>query len=331
MDFSPQLPLAYAAGDGAADLGSVRFPALIDHAGNRGRRRFLEFFTAQIRNPNTRRAYSLAAGRFFAWCDARGLRALGQLEPVILAAYVEDLGRELAAPSVKQHLAALRMLFDYLVTGQVLPFNPAASVRGPKHVVRKGKTPVLFEEEARQLLGSIDLSSVVGLRDRAVLAVMTYSFSRVGALVGMRVRDYYSQGRRAWFILSEKGGRHHQVPAHHKAAEAVDAYLEAAGIGGDRNGPLFRSARGRSGALTDRPMDRRDVLKMIKRRARAGGLPEEIGCHSFRATGITDYLANGGNLEMAAAIAGHASTRTTQLYDRTEEELTLDEIERIRI
>jgi site-specific recombinase XerD len=327
---APQLLLPYPGGDVAVDVVRFQFPALIDRAGGRARQRFLEFFTAEIRNPNTRRSYGLAVGRFLSWCEARGFE-LHQLEPVMVAAYIEGLGRELAPPSVKQHLAALRMLFDYLVTGQVLPYNPASSVRGPKHSVRKGKTPVLFEEDARQLLGSIDLSSVVGLRDRAVLAVMTYSFSRVGALVGMRVRDYYSQGRRAWFILQEKGGRHHRVPAHHKAAEAVDAYLAAAGIGDDRDGPLFRSARGGSGELTGRAMDRRDVLKMVKRRACAAGLPEEISCHTFRATGITDYLANGGTLDKAAAIAGHASTKTTQLYDRTDDDLTLDEIERIRI
>ncbi len=303
-------------------------PPVVARAGKRAQRRFVEFFTAEIRNRNTRTAYGVAVSRFLAWCEARGF-ALEQLEPVIVAAYVEQLAGEMAAPSVKQHLAALRMLFDYLVIGQVIPFNPAASVRGPRLVIRKGKTPVMFEDEARQLLASIDASDVAGARDRAIFAVMTYTFARVGAVVGLRVRDYATMGRRTWFVLHEKGGRHHQVPAHRKAAEAVEAYLALAGIGADREGVMFRSVRG--GVLTDRPLRRQSVWDLVKRRALAAGLSPDVCCHSFRASGITNYLAHGGTLERAAAIAGHASTRTTQLYNRLDDEITLDEIERIRI
>jgi integrase len=136
-------------------------------------------------------------------------------------------------------------------------------------------------------------------------------------------------GRRTWFVLHEKGGRHHQVPAHRKAAEAVEAYLALAGIGADREGVMFRSVRG--GVLTDRPLRRQSVWDLVKRRALAAGLSPDVCCHSFRASGITNYLAHGGTLERAAAIAGHASTRTTQLYNRLDDEITLDEIERIRI
>ena len=308
-------------------VGALALPPAIDRAGPKARRRFVEFFTAEIRNPRTRAAYAAAVARFFAWCDDRGLLQLEQLEPLVVAAYVEDLGRQLAPASVKQHLAAIRMLFNYLVVGQILPFNPAASVRGPRHSVRKGKTPVLFEEEARALLFSIDVGQLIGLRDRALLAVMVYSFARVSAVIGMRVRDYASIGRRAWFVFAEKGGKHHQVPAHHKAAEALDAYLLLAG--GAPDAPLFRSFR--NGQLTDRPLDRSRTWNMIRRRADDAGITTGICCHTFRATGITDYLIHGGSLETAAAIAGHASTRTTQLYDRRSDTLTLDEIERVRI
>jgi site-specific recombinase XerD len=303
-------------------------PPVVARAGERAQRRFVEFFTAEIRNRNTRTAYGVAVSRFLAWCEARGF-ALEQLEPVIVAAYVEQLGQGMAAPSVKQHLAALRMLFDYLVTGQVIRFNPAAAVRGPRLVIRKGKTPVMFEEEARQLLASIDAGDVAGARDLAIFSVMTYTFARVGAVVGLRVRDYATMGRRSWFVLHEKGGRHHQVPAHRKAAEAVEAYLALAGIAEDREGPLFRSIRG--GVLTARPLRRQSVWDLVKRRALAAGLSPDVCCHSFRASGITNYLDHGGTLERAAAIAGHASTRTTQLYNRLDDEITLDEIERIRI
>ncbi len=160
---------------------------------------------------------------------------------------------------------------------------------------------------------------------------MTYSFARVGAVVKMKVKDYYVQGRRAWFRLQEKGSQMRTVPAHHKAADYVEAYLAAAGIAEDREGPLFRSTGGRGRGLTTKALDPRDVLRMVKRRAREAGLPPELCSHSFRATGITNYLNHGGTLETAARIAGHASTKTTQLYDRTGDQVTMDEIETIRI
>ena len=178
----------------------------------RAERRFWEFFTAHIRNTNTRLAYLAAVRRFAQWCERRGL-ALHQVEPMIVAAYVEELKtRALAPASVKQHLAALRMLFDWLVVGQVLPFNPANSVRGPKHVVKTGKTPVLSAKETRALLDGIDVSTVVGLRDRAILGVLVLS-----AAVSLRVADYYTQGPQSFFRLHEKGGRYNVVPAHHTA------------------------------------------------------------------------------------------------------------------
>ena len=129
-----------------------------------------------------------------AWCEQNGLQALVAIEPVHVAAYVEQLQERLAAPSVKLNLPALRMLFDWLVIGQIMPMNPASSVRGPRHSVKKGKTPVLTAEEARALLDAIDVSTLPGLRDRALIGLMFYTFARVGAAVGMRVGDIYVQG-----------------------------------------------------------------------------------------------------------------------------------------
>jgi site-specific recombinase XerD len=106
-------------------------------------RRFIEFFTAQIRNPHTRRAYTRAAVGFAVWCEQNDLRELADIEPVHVAAYIETLQRRLAAPSVKQHLAAIRVLFDWLVVGQVIAVNPSAPVRGPKYSAKKGKTAIL--------------------------------------------------------------------------------------------------------------------------------------------------------------------------------------------
>lgn len=223
------------------------------------------------------------------------------------------------------------MLFDWLVTGQVIPVNPAASVRGPKHVVRKGKTHVLSTEDARTLLDSIDTSNVVGLRDRALIGVMVFSFARIGAVLGMKVEDYYQNGKRWWLRLHEKGGKFHEVPAHHNAEAYLDAYIEAAGIGKDDKGPLFRSAIGKTGTLTERPLRRNNALDMVKRRAAAAKLSKRVCNHTFRATGITAYLEAGGTIEKAQAIAAHESPKTTKLYDRTSDAISLDEIERIAI
>ena len=306
-----------------------RLPALIRNAGPNAEQRFLEFFTAHIRNPGTRRVYGHAVGRFFHWCECHAV-SLQQVSPFVVAGYIEQLTGQLSAPTVKLQLAAIRMLFDWLVTGHVVPVNPAASVRGPRHVVKKGKTPVLTAAEARQLLDSIDCSQIVGLRDRALIGVMVYSFARVSATIGMNVEDCYQQGRRMWFRLHEKGGKHHDVPAHHNAEAYVDAWLTAAGIAADGKSPLFRTVS-RHRTLTPRRMHRADVLRMIKRRARQAGLATHVCCHTFRATGITAYLENGGSLEHAQRIAAHESVRTTKLYDRTSDAITLDEIERIVI
>lgn len=313
------------------ELGFAAMPAIVSAGGRRAEKRFLEFFVATIRNPNTRAAYARAVGQFLDWCEDRGFTDLIQIEPIVVATYIEHLGKHRSKPTVKQYLAAVRMLFDWLVTGQILPMNPASAVRGPSHVVKQGKTPVLTAEEARELLDSIDTSHVVGLRDRALIGVMVYSFARVGAVVAMRVEDYYPQGKRWWFRLHEKGGKLHNVPAHHNAEAYMDAYLEAAGIADDKKAPLFRSARGKTRTLTDQGMNRADVLRMIRRRARDAGIKTHICCHTFRATGITDYLNRGGSLENAQLIAAHESPRTTKLYDRTKDDITLDEIERIGI
>ena len=314
----------------AQDTNNV-VPAVIAGAGERATRRFLEFFAATIRNPNTRAAYYRAVVRFFAWCEAHGLDELALIEPLHVAAYVEQLGRGFEKPTVKQHLDDVRLLFDWLAAGGVLAANPAAPVRGPKHVVKRGRTPVLTADEARLLLDSIDVSTVVGLRDRALIALMTYTFARISASVAMRVEDYYPEGKRWWVRLHEKGGKEHAMPAHHNLEAWMDAYLHAAGHADQKKTPLFRTTRGRTGVLTAERMTRVDAWRMIRRRAHDAGLDVAVCCHTFRATGITAYLDNGGTLENAQLMAAHESPRTTKLYDRTADEITLDEVERIAI
>jgi len=309
--------------------GLEALPAIIRAQGERTSHRFIEFFTATIRNRNTRAAYARAVKQFFDWCDEQRL-ALHAIGSITVAAYVEQLGNRASKPTVKQHLAAIRQLFDYLTTGGILNTNPAASVRGPKNVVKRGKTPVLSAEQARQLLDSIESNTLIGLRDRAVIGAMVYSFARVGAVVTMKVGDVFEHRKRCWLRLHEKGGKRHEVPCHPQLEEYLKLWITAARLGRDKKAALFRSL-GKGDRLGDKAMSRFDVFHMIKRRAAAAALPYSTCCHTFRATGITSYLENGGSLEHAQTIANHESPRTTKLYDRTRENLSFDEVERIRI
>jgi site-specific recombinase XerD len=325
------VPAVLAEADIATAPGFGLVPVLIANEGAHAAWRYIDFFTANIRNPNTRRAYARAREGFLAWCEARG-RRLGTIRPFDVSSYIEGLTHTHSAPTVKQQLAAIRMLFDWLVTGQVLPANPAAAVRGPKHVVKTGKTPVLEAAEWRRLLDSIPTETVRDLRDRALIATLTYSFARIGAALKMRVEDLRPKGAGWQVRLHEKGGKHHAMPCHHALAEALRAYIDAAGISEDRKGFLFRTSSGHRGLeLSDVPMGQPDAWRMIRRRAASAGIAAPIGNHSFRATGITAYLANGGALEHAQEMAAHESPRTTKLYDRTKERLTQDEVERIRL
>ncbi len=306
-------------------------PSLVAAAGEQAKVRFLEFFAANIRNPHTRRAYRRAVADFLAWCADVGVGSIAQVQPLHVAAWVELQTRERAAPTAKQCLAAVRHLFDWLVTGQVVPMNPAASVRGPRHIVKSGKTPVLEPDEARAMLDSIDVTTPAGLRDRALIGLMVYSFARIGAALAMTVEDVFVQRRRLWVRLREKGGKQHEMPCHHNLEAYLHAYIEGAGLADDPKGPLFRTIGRGTGMLTRTPLPQANAYAMIQRRAVAAGIATKIGNHSFRATGITAYLKNGGTLENAAAMANHASTRTTQLYDRRHDDISLDEVERIRV
>jgi len=307
-------------------------PALVAAAGDHAARRFLEFFAARIRNPHTRRAYGRAVADFLAWCEDNRVTSLAAVQPLHVAAWIEMQTKEHAAPTAKARLAAIRHLFDWLVTGQVVPVNPASSVRGPSHTVTADKTPVLSPEEARTLIDSVEVTTIVGLRDRALIALMVFSFARIGAALGMKVEDVYTQNRRLWVRLHEKGGKAHAMPCHHNLETYLTAYIEGARLNIDPKGPLFRTmGRGKGRPLTRTPLPQANAYQMIRRRAPAAGIATRLGNHSFRATGITAYLKNGGTLEKAAQMANHASTRTTQLYDRRREELSLDEVERIRV
>ncbi len=307
--------------------GSVVLPALIFEAGDAAQKRFLDFFLVTIRNPNTRAAYGYATGAFFNWCQERRV-TLSQVTPMVVSAYIEHHpGSPL---TIKQHLAAIRCLFDHLATGGIVPFNPAAPVKGPRYKLTKGKTPVLDQDEAVAMLAACDASTLIGQRDRALFSVMLYSFARISAVLATRFEDYHRKSGRAWLRLHEKGGRFHEVPLHHAADRALSDYLEAAGVK-EKKAWIFQSTDASTGLVTGRAMTRASALERVKTAAQSAGLGDKISNHSFRATGITLYRKAGGTLDKAQQIAGHANAETTRLYDRSGDEIAASEVERIEL
>ena len=305
----------------------ITLPAVIEGSGERAKLRFIDFFLVTIRNSNTRAAYGYAIGAFFNWCESRGV-TLAQISPMVVSAYIEQHpGSPL---TVKQHLAAIRCLFDHLATGGIVPFNPAAPVKGPRYQLTKGKTPVLDQDEAVAILAACDTSTLIGLRDRALFSVMLYSFARISAVLSTKVEDYHRKSGRAWLRLHEKGGRYHEVPLHHAADRALGDYLEAAGVK-EKKAWIFQSTDASTGLVTGRAMTRASALERVKTAAQSAGLGDKISNHSFRATGITLYRKAGGTLDKAQQIAGHANAETTRLYDRSGDEIAASEVERIQL
>ncbi len=313
------------------DLVPLKSLNIVEAAGEKARVRLLEFFTAQIRNVNTRRSYAKATMEFLAWCEAQGARSLEAITSIHIVGWIQEMAGNHSAPTVKQRLAAIRHLFDWLVTGHIVQTNPAHSVRGPKYSRRRGKTPVLSPEEARHLLDSIPTHTLIGQRDRALIGLMTYTFARIGAATGMDVRDVYAQNRRLWVRLHVQDGKRVEVPCHHSLEAYLVHYIEAAGLKETPKAPLFQTIKRGTEQLSGNALPQANAYAMIQRRAVAAGISTAVCNHTFRATGITAYLKNGGTLEKAASIANHSSTRTTQLYDRRSDGVSLDEVERILI
>jgi integrase/recombinase XerD len=323
-----------------ARSGGFPVPALIAAAGEKASEHFLEFFAATIRNKNTRAAYVQAVAQFCRWCERHQLR-LASIRPLHMSAYIEEL--EMSAPSVKQHLAALRGLFNWLVVKQVVPENPALFVKGPRFSRQTGVTPILEAEQMRALLDSIPVTrevkipkkhgggvkvvaDVKGLRDRAVIAIMAYTFARVSAVAGLELGDYRIEGKRARLRMVEKGGKEKLVWLHHEAEQFLDAYLAAVALDGNE-AALFQTLD-KMHHMSGAALTRRDMLRIVKERCRAAGLSETFCNHTFRGTGITVFLQNGGALEAAQDMANHSDPRTTKLYDRRKDLATLNEIER---
>jgi site-specific recombinase XerD len=311
------------------DAASSALPAVIGQAGPAARFAFEEFFYGRIRNPFTRRAYLYAVRQFSAWCLERKLD-LVQVTPA-------DVGRHLDAlpvglPTRKLHLAALRRFFDELVMRHVVLLNPALSVRTERYQVIEGKTPEISIEHARRLLTSIDVSHVVGLRDRAAIAILIYTAARVGAVARLRRGDFYESSDQDCLRFTEKGGKIREIPVRHDLRSVMLEYCQAAGLmQADAAMPIFRTAVRRTKRLTANAMSANDLGKMFKRRLRDAGLSLRLSPHSIRVCALTDLLQQGVPLADVQYLAGHSDPRTTRLYDRRQQRVTRNIVERISV
>ncbi len=305
-------------------------PAIIEQAGNGARFAFEEFFHAKIRNAHTRRAYRRAVLCFLEWCESRQ-RQLHEVSPADVGAYLDELSHSVA--SKKQILAGLRHFFDGMVIRHAIALNPALSVRGERYQVLEGKTPEITIKQARKLLSSINTDNVVGLRDKAVMSILIYTASRVGAVARLKLKDLYDTGDQYCLHFIDKGGKSREIPVRHDLQSLLRSYVRSAGcrIDDSSDQPLFRTSIRKTRTLSDRPMSAGDIGRMIKRRMKACGLPMRLSPHSFRVATITDLLNQGIPLEDVQQLAGHADPRTTRLYDRRHKSITRNIVERISI
>jgi site-specific recombinase XerD len=271
-------------------------PAIVADSGTKERDRIEHFLRAAIDNDNTRRAYGRSLGSFFAYLEDGGRARIQDIGPLDVRDYLEAAkANGLSTATLKQHMAAIRMLFDHLVTGGVLEHNPALSVKAPRQKLGKGKTPMLTAEEAGELLRSIETGDVVGLRDRALIGVMVFTFARVSAACGLNVADIFHQQRRLWVRLHEKGGKFHEMPCHHTLEGYLAEYIEHARLSEAGKVPLFQAIKhrpyGRGPAeLTGERLDRINAWKMVRQRAKAAGITTEVCNHTSVARGSPPTL-----------------------------------------
>ena len=286
----------------------------------------LNTLEGKISNPNTRQAYKNAWRQFFLFCSKYKLE-LDRIRP-----YHFELWRTQHTGSIatqRQHLAAIRLLFNNLLQRGLLDLNPAAEATVDRHNPQSSHTPVFDNAEINLFLQSIQPTSLIGLRDKALFTTMAYSWARVSAIIALNVEDYYLRDRARWLRLKEKRGKIHEVPVHSEATAAIDNWLSGSGLVSNPSMPLFPSFTHNRLLILNKHMTRMNVWKLVQTKANAIGLKKSLGCHSFRATGLTAFMTAGGQLEMAQRIAGHSQSATTKLYDRSKDRLTVQEIEKI--
>ena len=307
----------------------IPVPILVERAGSAARFAWEEFVYGHIRNPHTRVAYERAIRYFLAHCDTLN-KELSTISPRDVGGYLDGL--DYAPATKKLHLSALKHFFDTLVTRHVVVLNAAASVRGERLQVIEGKTPEITIPQARILMQAIDLDTVVGLRDRAIIGTLIYTAARVGAIAKLRRRDFYDLGDQFCLRFTEKGTKSREIPVRHDLQRSINDYLVAGQLDdSDGSKPLFRTTIRRTRRLTQNAMSGGDIGRMMKRRLRHANLPSRLSPHSCRVTTITDLLSQGVPLEDVQNLAGHADPRTTRLYDRRKRKVTRNIVERISV
>jgi site-specific recombinase XerD len=309
-----------------------QLPEILSRAGKAAVFAADEFFFGRIRNEHTRAAYLHAVRQFLTWAESHDLELVG-ITPKNVGQYFDELRKKSTSIATrKQHLAALRHFFDGLVTRHAMILNPALSVRGERYQVVEGKTPEITVKDVRTLLASLDTSTVVGLRDRAIVAILVYTAARAGAVASLRRGSFYHAGDQWMLHFEEKGGKSREIPVRHDLEQMLSAYIETAGLcDAPKQSPLFRTAYRKTGRLTENGMYVVDICRMVKRRLKDAGLPVLLSPHSFRVTTITDLLEQGVALEDVQRLAGHADPRTTRLYDRRQKKIARNIVERISI
>lgn len=334
-DESAWAPLALT--DEPRDRDRDASPAIIASAGSNTRFAYEEFF-ASLGNPHTTKAYRHAVHRFLEHCDGLGL-SLPAIPPRVVAEYLRGLctheqpgpARPASKPTRKLHLAAIRLFFDFCVQRHAVALNPATSVRGPRHAVTEGKTPAIDPREARTLLDSIGCTRPVDLRDRAIIATLIFTAARVGAVAKLSRGDFFTDGRQFYLRFDEKGDKQRVIPVRHDLQLLIEHYLGECPPP-DPGGPVFLTAAGRTGKLRTRRMSANDMLRMVKRRLLAAGLPAaSLCCHSFRAGTATNLLEQGVDPAEVQYLLGHSDPRTTRLYDRRQLRVSRNIVERIAV
>lgn len=323
------LPTLAKSASGRVAVSDTPLPLIVAEAGDAAHFAWEEYFSGRLRNGHTRKSYEYAVRRFLTWLEPYGCN-LTQITPGLVGRYMDEHPGSL--PTKKVHLSALRAFFDLLVMRHVMVLNPAASVRSDRYQVVEGKTPEMQIEQARKLLASIDQGTLVGLRDRAIIGVLIYTAARVGSVASLRSKDMQYDGTQYVLRFAEKNGKSREIPVRHDLQQLLLTYRQDAGLmdaPGDT--PLFRTAYRKTDQLTDNAMTAIDMCRMVKRRLKDAGLPTRLSPHSFRVMAVTDLLTQGVSLEDVQYLAGHADPRTSRLYDRRQQRVTRNVVERISV
>lgn len=307
-------------------IGNCHLPAAIQALGEHGRFAWDEFFAGQIRNKHTRAVYLRAVKHFLAWVEPFGNR-LERITPGMVGNYFDQL--QLAIPSKKLHMSAIRGFFDVLVRRHVCILNPALSVRTERYSVVEGKTPEISTIQARALLDSIETESLGGIRDKAIVATLVFTAARAGAVAKLRRKDFVHDGNQYALKFQEKGGKQRSIPVRHDLELILLRYLSTV-ESVERDSPLFRSLS-RKGGLSEHSVTGVDICRIVKRRLKQAGLPLEISPHSFRSCAATNLLMQHVPLEDVQYLLGHSDARITRLYDRRQREVTRNIVERISV